>query len=178
MVRPAQRNGTVPAAMRPRSAGKQAQLMGWPVFALTTQTRDLVTIDPQAGTITIHPDTLYWVKSNFSATTELANEKAEAVRTMQVVMVDVGRHAPARKQPARPKPVLQQPSGIKALCVDLQALVADMACCVDPTPDQTREFAMRYGRMRDAMAGLRSAFSEAEGNFETAQTLLVAQMSD
>lgn len=179
MTRIAQRNAAVPAVARPGARGVES-LGGFVVVVDRATPVDQLRIDPvnsgpqAVGIVTVHPDTWKWAKREPAVMGEFVHEKAEAVRLMQVRCLDVSRHAPAVVKPR--KPVLQPPSGIKALCLDLQRLVADLSV-VDPSDaQQVADLAQRYGRARDAIRELRAAFTEAEGSFETAQALLLAKM--
>jgi hypothetical protein len=177
MVRPAQRNALVPPAATPNLGGRRRKLGGWPVVVERGCQADLFHIDPFDEEVTVAPATWSWAKDHPTVMQEFVQEKAEAVRTMQVRMLDVSRYAPARVAAPR-KPVLQQPSGIKALAADLSKLVADLSVLDAKDDAAVQDAAARYGRARDAMAGLRLAFAEAEGSFETAQALLIAKMTD
>lgn len=131
------------------------------------------------GTVTCNDRTIRLIESTDEGTDEFLDAREEAKRTMKAVMRDVSHLASTRPygtvQPGRtPK----MPSGIKALRDDVVALVKDMSAAPHPSPEQAADFAARYGRQRDAMKQLREAFAEAEGAFETAQALLLAQMED
>jgi hypothetical protein len=169
-----QRNAAVPLAVKP-NAVRGPTLGGFVVHVDARHVRDRLGIDPLDQMVGVHPATWRWAATHPAVLGEFVHEQAEAVRTMQVRMLDVTRHRPPPPAPRR-KPVLTEPSGIKALCTDLQQLVADLAGTDPADGAAMAEVAQRYGRARDSMRELRSAFSEAEGSFETAQALLLAKL--
>lgn len=175
--RPAPRPAAVyapPMAARPGTAGSGKKLGG---FALIVDTKTVVEnrieIDPTTKEVYVHAKTWSWAKNDNAVMGMFVHEKAEAVRQMKVVMMDVSSYAPA----ADPNRVIPPaPMGITLLCRDLAVLVGDLAG-LDPTDTKAvQKMAARYGKMRDTMATLRTAFTEAEGNFEVAQQLLVQKM--
>jgi hypothetical protein len=179
MARTPQRNPTVPTAVRPATPGGQRSLCGYVLTLLSTATENQISVNPLGRTINMNPRTWSWFKNHNTAMLFLVSEKAEAVRTMQTRMIDVSGYSSAPTVPlGRSKPVVAVPTGIKALCGAIQELVGDMAATGKPTDAQQMDFAARYGKHRDAMASLRAAFLEAEGQFETAQTFLVQMMGD
>lgn len=181
VARPAQRNAAVPPAVRPGRPGAKRTLCGCTLLLLSEWNVihpgqvDHAQIDPQASTISMAPMTWSRIKNSNAALQALVHEKAEAVRTMQTRMVDLSMYAAPTVPTNRPKPVVA-PTGIKALCADIQHLVADMAAPDVTDPAAITDMARRYGKLRDAMADLRAAFSEAEGQFDVAQALLLQKM--
>lgn len=187
MPRPIAVTRAVPAATGPRRVATPVQanvpkarprgrsMFGWDVIVLPSmQAPDTVEIDPDDQTLTMRPDTYAWVRNDTAAVQFLAHEKAEAVRTMQVRMADVSKYAATR--PPNPNKTPPPSPGIKLLCHELQALVTDLAR-LDPTnPTAVTDAAGRYGRLRDTMADLRTAFNDAEASFELAQNLLIEKM--
>lgn len=163
----------VPMKARPAGGGRPRTLGGFELILLPSVTENIFEIDPAAGTVTCTPKTWASVKDSQEALGMFTHEKAEAVRTMRTVMYDVSAYATA----ADPKrTVAPPPMGITLLCRDLQRLVGDMSAADVNDPAALADMAKRYGRMRDTMATLRVAFTEAEGSFETVQMLLVQKM--
>lgn len=133
---------------------------------------DQMVIDPSYATVQVNPRTWSWAKDDNAVMGMFVHEKAEAVRTMQVRMVDLGPYK--RADPARTVP--PPPMGITLLCRDLERLVGEMTS-LDPSDDvAVAAMAARYGKLRDTMATLRAAFTQAEGSFELAQELLIQKM--
>lgn len=131
------------------------------------------------GVLTCNDRTMKLIESTDEGTDEFLDAREEAKRTMKSVMRDVSHLASTRPYGVTPPGrTPKMPSGIKALRDDVVRLVQDMSKNKLATPEQTAEFAARYGRQRDAMKELRDAFAEAEGAFETAQALLIQQMED
>lgn len=161
-----------PITPRPGSAGKPKTLGGFALTVDSKQFENKFVIDPVGREIYVHPKTWSWLKNDNDALGAFVHEKAEAVRLMKVVMMDVSRYAPA-VDPNRVPPV---PMGITLLCRDLTKLVADMSGLDPSNAADVKKMAARYGKMRDTMATLRAAFTEAEGNFEVAQALLIKKM--
>lgn len=162
-----------PLAARPSASGGRKTLGGFALVIISVTDENVMTIDPQAKSVSVHPKTWSWVKDDQAALGMFTHEKAEAVRQMKVVMYDVSKYAPAA-DPNRVVPPV--PMGITLLCRDLQKLVGDMSAADVTDPKAIRDMARRYGKMRDTMATLRLAFAEAEGSFEVAQALLVQKM--
>ena len=172
--RPAARPTAVyapPVAARPGAKGKT--LGGFALILIGATQENVLTIDPQSETITVHPKTWSWAKNDNAVMGAFVHEKAEAVRLMKVVMQNVASYQPAA-DPMRVIPPV--PMGITLLCRDLAILVGDLAGLDSDDTLAIQKMAARYGKMRDTMASLRSAFLEAEGNFEVAQQLLVQKM--
>lgn len=169
---PAPKAYAPPLAVRPAGATNSLTLGGYQLFRISTADLNVLCIDPMAKTVTVNPKTWSWVKNDNAALGMFTHEKAEAVRLMKVTMYDVSRYAPAA-DPNRQPPV---PMGITLLCRDLATLVGDMTKLDPADSDEVRKMAVRYGRMRDTMATLRGAFTEAEGSFEVAQALLLQKM--
>lgn len=132
-----------------------------------------VEVDPHNKALTMQPTTYNWIKNDAAAVQSLADTKAEAVRQMKVTMWEGSRLAP-KADPARKPPVAAP--GIKLLCHELGLLVQDLARLDSSNPTAVSDAAGRYGRLRDQMADLRLAFTEAEGSFELAQALLIEKM--
>lgn len=130
------------------------------------------------GDLTCSDRTIKLIESTDEGTDEFLDAREEAKRSMKLTMRDVSHLASTRPYgTVAPGRAPKMPIGIKALRNDIVKLVQDMSA-PNPTPEQTAEFAARYGRQRDAMKELRVAFAEAEGAFETAQQLLLQQMGD
>lgn len=161
-----------PLAARPGAKGGK-KLGGFDLVILSATRENIVTIDPQAKSVAVHPKTWSWAKNDATVLGQFVHEKAEAVRLMKVTMYDVSRYAPA-VDPNRKVP--PPPMGITLLCRDLATLVGDMTKLDPANAAEVKAMAARYGRMRDTMAVLRAAFTEAEGSFEIAQDLLVQKM--
>lgn len=162
-----------PVAARPSASGGKKTLGGFALIIDGKATENLLVIDPGSREVCVHPKTWSWAKNDNAVMGMFVHEKAEAVRQMKVVMQDVSSYAPAA-DPNRVIPPV--PMGITLLCRDLAALVGDLAG-LDPNDTKAvQKMAARYGKMRDTMATLRTAFTEAEGNFEVAQQLLVQKM--
>jgi hypothetical protein len=80
---------------------------------------------------------------------------------------------------ADPNRTAPQPAGITALTAQITSLVVEMNRYGDsPAMDVQRDFATRYGRLREAVLALRGQFTEAEAAFEVAQAKLVSFMGD
>lgn len=162
-----------PVAARPSASGGKKTLGGFLLIVDSKTPENRIEIDATTKEIYVHPRTWSWAKNDNAVMGAFVHEKAEAVRLMKVTMFDVSRYAPAA-DPNRTVPPV--PMGITLLCRDLATLVGDLAG-LDPTDTAAvQKMAARYGKMRDTMATLRTAFTEAEGNFEVAQQLLVQKM--
>lgn len=163
-----------PVAARPSASGGKKTLGGFELRIDSQLGREnVLVIDAPRKIVVVHPKTWSWAKNDNAVMGMFVHEKAEAVRQMKVVMQDVSSYAPAA-DPNRVIPPV--PMGITLLCRDLAALVGDLAG-LDPNDTKAvQKMAARYGKMRDTMATLRTAFTEAEGNFEVAQQLLVQKM--
>jgi hypothetical protein len=159
-------------AARPGTGGGKT-LGGFSLHIIGAAPENQLTIDPMAKTVTVNPRTWSWAKNDNGAMGAFVHEKAEAVRLMKVVMQDVSRYAP-QADPNRVVPPV--PMGITLLCRDLATLVGDLAALDSTDPVAVQKIAARYGKMRDTMATLRTAFTEAEGAFDVAQQLLVQKM--
>lgn len=172
--RPAARPAAVyapPAAARPGPKGKT--LGGFELVISSAAQENVLGIDPSNKSVTIHPKTWSWAKNDNAVMGMFVHEKAEAVRQMKVTMMQVASYAP-QADPARVIPPV--PMGITLLCRDLAVLVGDLAALDSTDTVAVQKMAARYGKMRDTMATLRTAFLEAEGNFDVAQQLLVQKM--
>lgn len=174
VARRAALNPAVPAvAAKPQ---RKVKLLGWHVLLDNLQPINQIQVDPVYSEFVVAQVTWAWAKAHDEVMADLTHAQAEAVRLMRVQMVDVGRFRPGVGPAKKPTP---PPSGIKMLCLDIQALVSDMAAASgrgQVTPAETADFVKRYGRYRDTMAELRRAFSEAEGSFDTVQQMILAQM--
>lgn len=173
--RPAARPAAVyapPTAARPTAKGGKT-LGGFRLVQDPQEPENRLFIDPMLKAVAVHPKTWSWVKNDSAVLGMFVHEKAEAVRQMKVVMQDVSKYAPAA-DPNRVVPPV--PMGITLLCRDLATLVGDLAALDSNDTAAVQKMAARYGKMRDTMSTLRTAFTEAEGSFEVAQQLLVQKM--
>ena len=159
-------------APRPAPGGGTKTLGGFKLRISSSYQEDRMRIDPLAQEIEIHPKTWAWAKHDNAAMGTFVFEKAEAVRLGCAVNIDLTPFKPS------PQPVMQPPVplGITVLCRDLAALVGELAALDPDDAAGVQRLATRYGKLRDTVATLRAGFTEAEGNFEIAQQLLLQKM--
>ena len=183
------RNVSAPAARTPNSAvtvnvavpakkaaGLRRRLNGWNLAVLPSHTPDVVELDPLNEQAVVHPSTWSNIKNDPAAMAVLIHEQSEAVRLMQTRMVDVSPFTPQSKL-AKPR-VEPKADGIKKLTTDLTLLVQELSGMDPADTGAVAAAAARYGKYRDVMADLRTAFASAEASFELAQDLLVAKLGD
>lgn len=162
----------VPAAAKP--GARKRKMLGFEVEVDGVFPVMFVEVDPHNSFLTMNSSTYAVLQTDAAAVQDLAAAKAEAVRQMKVTMWEGAAYAP-KADPKR-KPQAASPAGIKALVIDLQRLTVDLSG-LDATDDAAvTAAAARYGKLRDTMADLRAAFTEAEGSLDLLQDLLVQKM--
>lgn len=133
----------------------------------------------QRGIIIGTHETIECVKNNLAANSSMTSAISEAVRTMKTQVVDVKAHLGQVYGASAAVQNVDITRGIGALKGDVTKLVTQLAGAKRPlSPKQIAMFTNKYGELRDTMREIRELFVEIDGQFESAQMMLMRVMGD
>lgn len=166
---------------------QEAKIGGVPVTLNESFRTGVLTIEISRGAITCCTSTLSWLEAQeqqggatWRKIAEVLHQEIEdaGYDAMRTHMVDVGARVGVKVVDRR-KVTRPNNDRVDHVSHGIADLVAQMAPFCDGRPlsgNQVRNFARRYGELRDEIALLRAALADAEGRFEIAQSQIVKLM--